>query len=59
MTVFKMWKEIKNGLAPISREQNTAKNDQADLKKNQVEFMKMKNKIIEIKKNSVDRISSR
>ena len=48
-----MCKEIKDRLATIHREQNTAQNDQADLKKNQVEFLEMKNKITEIK-NSVE-----
>lgn len=56
--VFKVWKEIKGGLETISKEENTAPNGQADLKKNQVEFLEMKNVIIEMK-NSVDRISNR
>lgn len=43
-----MCKEIKHGLVTIRREQNTAQNDQADLKNKEVEFLEMKNKIIEI-----------
>lgn len=39
-----MYKEIKDGLEAIRREQNTTQNNQADLKKNHVEFLEMKNK---------------
>lgn len=44
-----MYKEIKDRLATISREQNTAQNDQADLKKNQVEFLRWKIKSLKLK----------
>lgn len=53
-----MCEEIKGGLETISREENTARIGQADLKNNQVEFLERKSIIIEMK-NSVDRISSR
>lgn len=41
-----------------SREENTARDGQAALKKNKVEFLEMKTITTEMK-NSVDRISSR
>ena len=45
-------KKIKDVLGTISREENTTPNSQADLKKNKVEFLKMKNVAMEVKRIS-------